>query len=267
MITNLNKYKKDLTNLIELGQDMYLDLTFRALEKQGKKLDKSHQEVQGKVSGAFESKYQKWYTEAFAITKQLLPDRLGEFEAFYKADSKRKSVDATTYKIQDWLMGLRATPNKYSGEMPFDDFAAVIMRFAVQLEILKSLSSRFETSLFDIRQLVQADLFDSEIDAARELHKNGFLRAAGVVAGVVLEFHLSQVCTNHGLTLKKKVPSIADFNDLLKNSNAIDVPQWRFIQRLGDLRNICGHKKHREPTSDEIVELIDGVEKITKTLF
>lgn len=266
-MTNLDKYKKDLATLIELGQDMYLDLTFRAMEKQGKKLDKKHQEVKDKVAGAFESKYQKWYTEAFAIIKQLLPDRLGEFEVFYKADSKRKSVDATTYKIQDWLMGLRATPNKYSGEMPFDDFAAVIMRFAVQLEILKSLSSRFESSLFDIRQLVQADLFDSEIDAARELHKNGFLRAAGVVAGVVLEFHLSQVCMNHGLTLKKKDPSIADFNDLLKSSNALDIPQWRFIQRLGDLRNICGHKKHREPTSEEIAELINGTEKITKTLY
>lgn len=266
-MTNLDKYKKDLATLIELGQDMYLDLKFRAMEKQGEKLDKEHQEVKAKVAGAFESKYQKWYTEAFEIIKQLLPDRLGEFEAFYKADTKRKSVDATTYKIQDWLMGLRANPDKYSGEMPFDDFAAVIMRFAVQLEILKSLSSRFESSLFDIRQLVQADLFDSEIDAARELHNNGFLRAAGVVAGVVLEFHLSQVCMNHSLTLKKKDPSIADFNDLLKSSNVLDVPQWRFIQRLGDLRNICSHKKHREPTPEEIAELISGTEKITKTLY
>lgn len=266
-MTNLDKYKKDLTMLIKLGEDMYLDLTFRAMEKQGKKIDKEHQEVKKQVSGAFESKYQKWYTEAYAVIKQLLPDRLNEFEAFYKADSKRKNVDATTYKIQDWLMGLRAAPNKYSGEMPFDDFAAVNMRFAVQLEILKSLSTRFESSLFDIQQLVQADLFDSELDSARELHKNGYLRAGGVVAGVVLEFHLSQVCKNHGLTLKKKDASISDYNDLLKSNNALDVPQWRFVQRLGDLRNICGHKKHREPTSEEVAELIDGTEKITKTLY
>ena len=266
-MTNLDRYKKELSNLIELGKDMYLDLTLRGLEKQGEKLDQSYQEVKKKVSGAFESKYQKWYTEAFAIIRQLLPDRLAEFEAFYKADSRRKGVDATTYKIQDWLMGLRASPNKFTGEVPFDDFAAVSMRFAVQLKILKSVEARFESSLFDIRQLVQADLFDSELETARELLKNGFLRAAGVVAGVVLEFHLSQVCTNHGITSKKKDPSIADFNDLLKSSNVIDVPQWRFIQRLGDLRNLCGHKKHREPTSDEITELIDGVEKIMKTLY
>jgi hypothetical protein len=264
---NLERYNKDLSNLIKLGHEMQLDLTFRALETQGKELDKSQQEVKKKVSGAFESKYQKWYTEAFALIRQLLPDRLGEFETLYKADSKRKSVDATSYKIQDWLMGLRAIPNEYTRKKSFDDFAAVNNCFTVQLEILKSLESRFESSLFDIRQLVQADLFDSEIDVARELLKNGFLRAAGVVSSVVLEFHLSQVCTNHRIAPKKKDPSISDFNDQLKSSSVIDVPQWRFIQRLGDLRNLCSHKKHREPTSEEVAELIDGTEKITKTLY
>lgn len=266
-MTNLDRYKKDLIRLIELGTNMDLDLRSRAQEKQGAKLHKSRQKLKRKVSCIFESAYQKWYTEAYAIIKQLLPDRLDEFEAFYKVDSKRKSVDVTTYKIQDWLMGLRAAPDKDTCELPFYDLAVVIMRFAVQLEILKSLESRFESSLFDIKQLIQADLFDSELDVARELLKNGFLRAAGVIAGVVLEFHLSQVCTNHRLTLKKKVPAIADLNDLLKNSSVIDVPQWRFIQRLSDLRNLCAHKKHREPTADEITELIDGIEKITKTLY
>ena len=45
--------------------------------------------------------------------------------------------------------------------------------------------------MFDIRQLVQADLFDSELDAADELGKKKFTRAAGALAGVVLERHLS----------------------------------------------------------------------------
>lgn len=265
-MTNLERYKKDLYKLIELGNEMHLDLTLQALEKQGK-LDKSHQEAKKKVSGAFDGKYQKWYTEACAIVRQLLPNRLDEFEAFYKADPKRKSVDATSYKIQDWLMGLRTTPNIYTGEKPFDDFAAVIMRFGVQLEILKSAESRFESSLFDIRQLVQADLFDSELASARELLRNGFLRGAGVVSGVVLEKHLAQVCNNHGVSVRKQHPTIADLNDLLKDNNVLDIPTWRFVQRLGDLRNLCGHNRQREPSEAEVTELIDGVDKVSKTLF
>ena len=44
-----------------------------------------------------------------------------------------------------------------------------IPQFDQQLAILGAVRARFESSLFDIRQLVQADLFDSELDAAGEL--------------------------------------------------------------------------------------------------
>ena len=84
---------------------------------------------------------------------------------------------------------------------------------------------------------------------------------------MVLEKHLAQVCENHSIAIKKKEPTIGELNDALKNSGTIDVPDWRFIQRLGDLRNLCDHNKNREPKKEEIGELIDGVEKIMKTLF
>jgi hypothetical protein len=144
---------------------------------------------------------------------------------------------------------------------------ALLLTFSVQLEILKSVEARFESSLFDIRQLVQADLFDSELDTARELLKKGFLRPAGVVAGVVLEKHLTQVCDNHSVVIRKQHPTIGDFNDLLKSSDILDIPTWRSVERLGDLRNLCGHNKQREPNKEEVTELIGGVDKITKTLF
>lgn len=141
------------------------------------------------------------------------------------------------------------------------------MLFKTQTEILESVKSQFESSLHDIAQLIRAELFDSELDAARELTKNGFLRGAGAVAGVVLEKHLGQVCQNHNVQTKKQHPTISDFNDLLKNAAVIDVPMWRQIQRLGDIRNLCDHNKHRDPTKEEVTELIDGVEKLCKTLF
>jgi hypothetical protein len=131
---------------------------------------------------------------------------------------------------------------------------------------LISVKQRFKSSLFDLKQLVQADLFDSELDAASELNKNKFTRAAGAVAGVVLEKHLCVVCDNHNLKLTKKNPTINDFNELLKANNTIDVPMWRFIQHLGDLRNLCDHNKSKEPSSQDVTDLIDGVKKISKNL-
>ena len=114
---------------------------------------------------------------------------------------------------------------------------------------------------------MRADLFDSELDAARELAKNGFLREAGAIAGVILERHLAQVCANHSVRVRKKDPAINDLNQPLKDAGVLDVPAWRQIQRLGDIRNLCDHNKHREPTKEEVIELIDGVDKISKTLF
>jgi hypothetical protein len=109
---------------------------------------------------------------------------------------------------------------------------------------------------------------DSEIESARLLKKNGFLRAAGAVAGVVIEKHLAQVCQNHNsVKITKQRPTIADFNDALKMADVIDTPRWRSIQHLGDLRNLCDHNKDREPKPDEVDDLLDGTEKIIKTLF
>ena len=266
MSTNLERFKADLAKLTALGAQMTLDLLSRDPET-AKARGSESQEAAKQIKASFERDYQRWYTEACVVIKQLVPDRLAEFISLYHGVGKRKRVDCGTDNFQDWLNGVRAGKNIYSGEKSYDDRAIVTMRLQTQLMILESAESRFESSLFNIAQLVRADLFDSELEAARDLVKNGFLRAAGAVAGVVIEKHLAQVCANHNVATRKQHPTISDFNDLLKNGGILDVPTWRQIQRLGDIRNLCDHNKHREPTKDEVVELIDGTEKLSKTLF
>lgn len=253
MAENIEKFKSDLKNLKELGIKMMVGFL-----ADGKREGKNKKEV-------FESNYQAWYTEALLVIEQIIPNRLDEFKELYQI-SKRKNIGMATYGIQDWILGIRADTD-WEGNKTFPDFNAVGMRFRGQVEILKSAERKFESSLFDIKQLVQADLFDSEIEAAKELSKNGFLRGAGAMAGVVLEKHLSQVCDNHSLKIKKKNPHINDFNEFLKENNVIQIPEWRNIQRLADLRNLCDHDKRIEPKKEQVGELIDGVDKIIKTIF
>ena len=195
----------------------------------------------------------------------MLPDRLGDFIKLYEKPKVRKEIKYGNYVIEDYLQTLTVTRGWEKEEVVGP--TAAIPQFTQQLNILKSVEKRFESSLFDIKQLVQADLFDSELEAAKELNKKGFTRGAGAIAGVVLEKHLAQVCDNHSVTVTKKDPGISDLNDLLKSSNVIEVPQWRANQHLSDLRNLCDHNKKVDPTKDQIDELIEGVEKVTKTLF
>lgn len=195
------------------------------------------------------------------VVKQVIPDRYDDFVKQYKND-KRKEISFLTYGIYDYLLGLQT--RRYGDVV---DQEAAIPKMKMQTTILTSAQKRFESSLFDIREILQADLFDSELATARDLASREFFRAAGAVAGVVLEKHLSHVCQNHGLKTRKIHPSISDFNQIMKENKVIDTPHWRFIQHLGDVRNLCVHNKDREPTKEDALELAEGVEKIVKTLF
>jgi hypothetical protein len=222
--TNLDRYKKDLDSLIEKGQDLHISMQLACLPEETESFLKKEfgdeaKEIIKKLP-SFMISYQSWYSEAKALIKQLLPDRLADFVRHYEKPKSRKNIDYENYKIEDYLQGLNVT---YGGKKVVGPEAA-IPQFRQQLAILGSVKARFESSLFDIRQLVQADLFDSELDAAKELAKNKFGRAAGALAGVVLERHLGQVCNNHDIKISKKDPGIADFNNALKEESVIDLP-------------------------------------------
>lgn len=265
MSTNLEKYKKDLDQLSAKGDLLMMAMQYECFPERVEEALGENAEKLIKTFPRFNDKYQGWYSEAKVVIKQLLPDRLVDFVRHYEKPKTRKDISYENYRIEDYLQGLNITRGWEKEQVVGID--AAVPQFQQQLAILKSVSERFESSLFDIQQLVQADLFDSELEAALDLVKHGFLRGAGAIAGVVLEKHLAQVAANHNIKTRKKHPSISDFNDLLKNGSVLDVPSWRQIQRLGDIRNLCDHNKERAPTKEEVEELVSGVEKFTKTLF
>lgn len=258
MESNNTKYKEDLQSLIERGKLLLYGLYNEFSNKV--ELDKETKESIKKLS--FKKNYNSWYNESLVVIKQLMPDRLDDFIAYYK-QPKRKVYNYETYTISDYLIGLVKT---FGNRLAFEP-SSIITKYEQQFMIVKSLSKRFDSSLYDIKQLVQADMFDSEIDAAKELNKKGFHRAAGAICGVVIEKHLHGVCEARGIAISKKNPAINDYNELLKSNDVIDIPTWRLIQRLGDLRNLCDHNKTDEPTKENINDLIDGADKIIKTVY
>ena len=269
MVSNLDRYKKDLDRLIENGVQL-----FHSLQKQNHPEDyKKWTKAQLKKLPDFLRDYQTWYSESLNVVKQLIPEREDDFIEFYQRSKNRKIITYENYRIIDYLTGLEEsfTNSKSLIELNFEksiDYHGIVtFQFNQQLAILKSAKQRFESSLFDIKTVLQADLFDSELDASKELNKKGFVRGAGAIAGVVLEGHLKEVCNNHKIQVKKKNSTINDLNQLLKDNEVIDTAEWRKIQRLADLRNLCDHKRKPEPTEEKVSELIEGVEKTIKTLF
>lgn len=212
----------------------------------------------------FRDHYEAWYSEALALVSQVIPDRADDFRHLYKVE-RRKQIDYETYTLSDYQIRLSVTRG-YLKEPVFDPDGTAFQKFTQQLNIVKAAQKVLTSRLADIRGVLQADLFDSELDAARELLKNGYLRAAGMVSGVVLERHLSEVARRHRVTIRSKARAISHYNDALKNAGILNVPRWRTIQGLADIRNLCGHAGERDPTRDEVTELIGGVGKITKNV-
>ncbi|HTR35451.1 MAG TPA: hypothetical protein VMH80_06100 [Bryobacteraceae bacterium] len=208
--------------------------------------------------------YESWYTAASGLIRQILPQRLIDFERAYKLE-KRKEINVETYTISDYLTGISITDGLKNPV--FDNYAIFQGKFFAQIAILNSASDSLKSVLHDVRTILRAELFDDDLEAAKELLKKGHLRSAGVVSGVVLEAHLKSVAARRGITFTKKNLTISDLNDALRNGSAYDVPTWRHIQRLGDIRNLCGHSRERDPNGTEVDELILGVDKVIKEVF
>lgn len=259
--------KQELENLIKYGKETLTDKRkiesakelVRRGNKDSKTLELSKKHDQTTLN------YQKWYTQSLPVVRQLIPERYIEFQDNYRVNNRKaKVIDASIYTISDYLSGLSVTRG---GVEVFSSLDVFLSRFAFQIEILESALTRIDSLLVNIKGVLQAELFDNELSVANELLKKGHLRAAGAVAGVVLERHLGQVAAAHSITIQKKDPTIAELNNELKAAGIFDTPNWRFVELLGDIRNLCVHSKGREPKRNEVEDLIQGTEKIIKTVF
>jgi hypothetical protein len=191
MSTNLERFKKDLDRLIAQGHLLDMAIVKESAEESFMKQVKAAMPAEKikdflKTIPDFKSTYEAWYSESLALIRQLLPDRVGNFISMYEKPKSRKDILYSNYVIQDYMQGLTVGTHVRP--------VAAVPQYRQQLSMLKAAIVRFNSSLFEIKQLVQADLFDSEIEVARELQKHKFFRAAGAIAGVILEKHLQQVC-------------------------------------------------------------------------
>jgi hypothetical protein len=194
--------------------------------------------------------YQQWYSAARTIIAKNQPSRLAEFDEVYSPTKKGAEP------------GIKQLLGKYVAK---DEQFRLMDLINAQFEILAAVPSHLRFSIYDIELTIYSVLMDDELEAARHLISRGFLRPAGALAGVILERHLKTLLRKHTPPIKySDKATLAQLNDLCKDT-AYDVVTWRKIQHLTDLRNLCDHDKTREPTKDEVTELINGVSAILKT--
>ena len=117
------------------------------------------------------------------------------------------------------------------GTSCFDTKSVAYSQMSIQLNILDSVKTVIDSSLSDVMGILEAKLFDNELDSARHLLKSGYLRASGALCGVILETHFSNVVKNHNLKMTKKLQVLMIIMNCLKKKVFM-------IQLIGDLFSI-----------------------------
>ena len=201
-------------------------------------------------------RYQVWYTQTLRLVARVLPERRREFEGYYRSNQESRDQPATIAAILGSPSGPRATGEKREALAGLFDSGleqgTFLHLLGMQLAIL---ASAVPTLLPEERRP------DRELQAARRLLSKGHRRAAGVVAGFVLERHLSAVAQRHDLGLPKGGPSsLRRLNRSLRKAGVYGSARARRIKRLAALSDSCVRRKRRL-SRKRVSELLSGVEE------
>jgi hypothetical protein len=140
MTSNVDRFKGDLEKLIGLGDQLEISIQHECfpdeLEKALKKQLGDKAATALKALPRFAETYQRWYSEAIVLLRQLLPDRVPDFIRHYEKPKPRKDITYENYRIEDYLQGLNVTIGYEKRKVVGPD--AAIPHFRQQLAILKA---------------------------------------------------------------------------------------------------------------------------------
>ncbi len=200
-------------------------------------------------------KYQEWYVPASNIVQRFLPDRIGEFNRYYESPNSEPNV----YTIKDYM-------DDISSRISINILREKANKsLRNQVAILKSIETNIDSYIFNLDAEIYYEYQEDELEAAKTVFKVN-IRAAGALCGVVIEKHLKRLL-GEGVSKIKGHPTIQSLAQQLKQDSVIDILALKNLEYLASIRNLCDHQKDRDPTKEEVQALIDGAERVIKTIY
>lgn len=112
--------------------------------------------------------------------------------------------------------------------------------------------------LNSLKVLVQGDVFDSELEQAAELLSSGYMVPAAVVAGIVLETGLREMCIDRGIVVGK----LDKMNGDLAKAGAYNKLVQKQITAIADIRNSAAHGHGDQFSKEDVASMIKDVGRI-----
>ena len=170
-----------------------------------------------------------WCVNARNLLLHACGAELEHYKAFQIVERRYGQTQLTAYKF---MLGLRAVVLAAR-----EDYAGGYLR--------------------SVGSLVHAQLFNDELEQARELHASGYNAAAAVVAGVVLETTLRKLCGDNGIAVAK----LGKMNADLAKAGFYNVLVQKRVTMLADIRNKAAHGDTASFTDADVTDMIAQVER------
>ncbi len=120
--------------------------------------------------------------------------------------------------------------------------------------------------LFDVRRLVEAEVFDDLLEQAEHLLASGYYVAAASLGGAVLEDSLRKLSVRHSLQIPAKT-SIEPLNVALAKAGVYTKLQQKRVTALADIRNNADHGRTDEFAAEDVGRMLAEVRELLTAYF
>jgi hypothetical protein len=113
-------------------------------------------------------------------------------------------------------------------------------------------------ALFDVKRVIEADVFNDFLEQAEHLLSPGYHQPAAMIAGSVLEDGLRKLCLRASVALPD-TPKLDWMNAQLAKQGRYNTLTQKKVTALADIRNNAAHGKWIEFTTADVQTMIRDV--------
>jgi chromosome condensin MukBEF ATPase and DNA-binding subunit MukB len=211
-------------------------------------------------------KLSKHFGELETQAEAVMNSKRSSFNEFYGQNTENVDVNL----LLAWIVRASHLLTMACGKdsQHFKEFAVIskqsnwstnVTQLAQLRSIFLAAKQDFEGGYFiSVRNLIQAEVFSTELDQSRELLRAGYHVAAAVICRVVLETNLITLCKTYSIGPGKLEQMNAD---LAKAGQYNSLVQKR-VTALAAVGNSAAHGKVDEFTASDVDSMIPEVEKL-----
>ena len=174
-----------------------------------------------------EPAYRAWVTNAFSIIENIF------------------GIDSPQYRMFDTSCN---SGNRSAFDQYLEEHRAILMAGKDDYE---------GGYVFRMESLVRADVLEDVLEQAEFLLESGYKDPACIIAGVLLENALKQLCQHNGIDESKA----GKMNDDLCKKDVYNRGMQKQIIAWQDRRNDAAHGRWDQYTGDDVQDMIKGVDR------